>query len=45
LKTKTKRDKLLAKLEALDKRFGTKLYKNEMEDRGTKWFVGGWVSE
>jgi hypothetical protein len=45
LKTKIKRDKLLAKLEALDERFGAKLYKKEMEDRGIKWFVGGWVSE
>ena len=45
LKTKIKRDKLLAKLEVLDGRFGEKLYKKEMEDRGIKWFVGGWVSE
>lgn len=45
LKTKANRDKLLAKLEALDERFGEKLYKKEMEDRGIKWFVGGWVSE
>lgn len=44
LKTKTKRDRLLLKLETLDERFGSKLYKKEMEDRGTKWFVGGWCS-
>ena len=45
LKTKANRAKLLAKLEVLDGRFGEKLYKKEMEDRGIKWFVGGWVSE
>lgn len=44
LKTKAKRDRLLAKLKDLDERFGTKLYKKEKEDRGTKWFVGGWCS-
>ena len=45
LKTKANRDKLLAKLEVMDGRFGEKLYKKEMEDRGIQWFVGGWVSE
>ena len=45
LKTKANRAKLLAKLEVLDGRFGEKLYKKEMEDRGIKWFVGGWVRE
>lgn len=44
LKTKAKRDKLLAKLVVLDERLGAKLYKKETEDRGTKWFVGGWCS-
>ena len=44
LKTKAKRDKLLAKLVALDGRFGSKLYKSEVEDCGTKWFVGCWCS-
>lgn len=44
LKTKANRDKLLAKLVVLDERFGSKLYKKEVEDRGTKWFVGGWCS-
>lgn len=44
LKTRAKRDRLLAKLAVLDERFGSKLYKKEVEDRGTKWFVGGWCS-
>lgn len=44
LKTKAKRDRLLAKLAVLDERFGSKLYKNEVEDRGTRWFVGCWCS-
>ena len=44
LKTRAKRDRLLAKLVALDERFGSKLYKSEVEDCGTKWFVGCWCS-
>lgn len=44
LKTKIKRNKLLAKLKSLDERLGGKLYKTKTEDRGTKWFVGGWCA-
>jgi hypothetical protein len=44
LKTKVKRDRLLAKLQSLDERFGSKLYKTTTEDRGTKWLVGGWCA-
>ena len=44
MKVKTKRDKLLAKLKSLDDRFGVKLYKTKTEDRGAKWFVGGWCA-
>lgn len=44
LKSKVKRNKLLAKLQSLDERFGSKLYKTTTEDRGTKWLVGGWCA-
>jgi hypothetical protein len=44
LKTKIKRDKLLVKLQTLDEKFGSKLYKKATEDHGCKWIVGGWCA-
>jgi hypothetical protein len=44
LKTKTKRDKLLAKLQTMDEKLGSKLYKKATEDHGCKWLVGGWCA-
>lgn len=44
LKSKTRRDKLLAKFEALDERLGAKLWKKGSDDQGTKWLVAGWCS-
>lgn len=44
-KCKGRRLKLLAKLDALDQRFGSKLWEDGQEDHGTKWLVGGWCAE